>query len=106
MKIVKNKLIPFKGFIAITFFGTIWTRKEKLNDVTINHEAIHIKQEKELLYLFFYLIYLFEWLFKSIYYLNFYRGYKEVSFEKEAYSNEKNLDYLKTRKKFSQWRKK
>jgi hypothetical protein len=35
---------------------------------------------------------LIEWIFKE---------YKNISFEKEAYSNEDNLDYLKTRKWFA-----
>jgi len=28
------------------------------------------------------------------------KGYMNISFEKEAYANENNLDYLKTRKPF------
>lgn len=28
MKIIYNKLIPFKGFIAINLFGIIFVRKE------------------------------------------------------------------------------
>jgi len=29
------------------------------------------------------------------------KAYENICFEKEAYNNEKNLDYLKTRKHFS-----
>jgi len=33
------------------------------------------------------------------------KGYRNISFEKEAYNNDNNLDYLKTRKWFAMWRK-
>ena len=97
MKIIYNKVIPFKGFKAITIWPFIFVRKEcSFNEEDLNHENIHGKQQKELLLIFFYLIYLIEWIFK---------GYKNISFEKEAYSNENNLDYLKNRKSYAMWRK-
>lgn len=97
MKVIYNKIIPFKGFKAITIWPFIFVRKEcSFNEVDLNHENIHGKQQKELLLIFFYLIYLIEWIFK---------GYKNISFEKEAYSNENNLDYLKNRKPYAMWRK-
>lgn len=54
MKIVQNKLIPPKGFKAITIFGIVFARKE-LDEVSKNHEAIHIRQGNETLWIFFYL---------------------------------------------------
>jgi len=53
---------------------------------------------KELLFIFFYIIYILEWLIRLFINKN---AYKNISFEKEAYSNENNLEYLKTRKCFS-----
>ena len=47
MKIIFNKYIPFKGFLAINLFGVLFVRKREngLNPVlsksTINHEKIH-----------------------------------------------------------------
>jgi hypothetical protein len=67
-------------------------RRKKATDVLINHERIHLMQQLELLVVPFYLIYLFELLTK---------GYRNISFEKEAYANEKNLDYLKQRRWFA-----
>lgn len=32
------------------------------------------------------------------------KTYRDVSFEEEAYNNEKNLDYLKARKYYSWWK--
>lgn len=103
--IIPNRIIPFPGFKAINLFGIIFIRKEckdKLTAVDINHECIHTAQMKELLYVFFYLIYLIEWLFQLIGSPR--TAYWNLSFEREAYGNEKNLDYLKTRKHFAQWR--
>ena len=48
-----------------------------------------------------------EWLFRVLFTKDFfkYSAYKNLTFEQEAKSNETNLDYLSTRKKFAQWRK-
>ena len=58
----------------------------------INHERIHLRQQIELLVIPFYIWYL------ASYFRN---GYMNVSFEREAYANDHNLDYLKTRKFWS-----
>ena len=105
MKIVYNNIIPFKGFKAINLFGVLFARKDakiRIDETTINHESIHTAQIRELLYLPFYIVYVFEWLgrlFMSG------RAYKNISFEREAFDNQSNMEYLKTRKHFAQWRK-
>ena len=91
MKVISNHIIPFKGFKAITLWPFIFCRSE-MTEVDLNHENIHGRQQLELLLIGFYLIYLVEWIFK---------GYRRISFEVEAYDNENNLDYLKTRKKYA-----
>lgn len=95
--IIFNNWIPFKGYKAVALWPFIFIRNDikSLNSIDVNHEKIHLRQQIELLVIPFYIIYLIEWLFKS---------YKNISFEKEAYSNEDNLDYLKTRKLYNQWR--
>ncbi len=70
MRVIYNSLIPFKGFIAINLFGIVFARKEykELSRRTLNHEAIHTAQMKEMLYIGFYIWYLSEWLIKlSVY---------------------------------------
>lgn len=96
MIIIRNNIIPFKGFTAINIFGILFARKDAvINDVTINHESIHTEQMKEMLYVFFYVWYLIEWIIRL-----FMKGnaYKNISFEKEAYANQNNLSYTNTRK--------
>lgn len=98
MKIIYNNIIPFKGYKAITLWPFIFVRKDcSFNEIDLNHEQIHGEQQKELLLVFFYIIYLIEWIFK---------GYRNISFEKEAYENEDNLNYIEwVRKHYAMWRK-
>lgn len=100
MKIVQNKLIPPKGFIAITLFGIVFARKQ-LNETSKNHEAIHIKQGNEMLWIFFYLWYSIEWTVRLIQFRDKKLAYYNISFEREAYINQSDDEYLSKRKLFS-----
>jgi hypothetical protein len=100
MRIIRNNFLPPKGFTAINLFGVIFARKNaKLSDRLLRHEAIHTAQMKERFYIFFYLLYFFEWVVLMLRYLNLKRAYHAVSFEREAYENENNENYLKERSK-------
>lgn len=104
MKIIYNNIIPFKGFCAINLFGLLFVRKKYkglLSNETINHEMIHTCQCWEMLGLFFYLWYLIEWIVRLFQYKSAHAAYRNISFEREAYQNESNLDYLKSRKFYS-----
>jgi hypothetical protein len=68
--------------------------------ILVNHEKIHLAQQLELGIIFFYLIYFGEYLFYRIKGLNKHLAYQSISFEKEAYANECNTDYLKSRELF------
>lgn len=96
MKIIYNKILPFKGFEAISLFGVIFAREEykPLSKESINHEKIHFAQQKEWLYIFFFILYFIEWIFK---------GYKNISFEKEAKEHEKDDYYLQIRPRFNNY---
>jgi hypothetical protein len=96
--IVFKYLIP-KGFRGITLFPFIllFSTSEKQNCVVLNHEKIHIRQQLELLILPFFLWYFFEFLYRWVQYKDKKKAYWNISFEREAYSNEKDLDYLKQR---------
>ena len=55
MKIVKIKRHPFGGdFTAINLFGVIFTLKD-LSPSELNHELIHTAQQRELLYVPFFI---------------------------------------------------
>jgi hypothetical protein len=114
MKIIRNKYIPFPGYKAINLFGVLFVKNNaKIDDATINHEAIHSRQFVELMVLFavatvfirwwlpvfapfaFYVWYVLEWLIRL-----FMRGnaYRNISFEREAYANQGDFSYLKRRR--------
>lgn len=99
MKIIYNNIIPFPGYKAINLFGLLFVRKDAImSEEDINHESIHTAQMKEMLYIFFYIWYIIEWIIRL-----FKKGnaYRNISFEQEAYSNEDNLEYLKDRKYYA-----
>lgn len=96
--IVTKYLIP-KGYRGLTFFPFIFlkNRKDKGNIVLLNHERIHIRQQIELLIIPFFLWYGIEFLVRLIQYKKWSSAYFNISFEREAYANEKDLNYLKKR---------
>jgi type IV secretory pathway TrbL component len=92
-------MIPLRRFAAINLCGILIAPKgTKLSYRTVNHEAIHTAQMKEMLFVFFYLWYLIEWLIRL-----FCKGnaYRNIAFEKEAYQNDHNKNYLNNRKHYS-----
>ena len=99
MILIAKYLIP-KGFVGITLFPFIFLKKKDLKDdqVLVNHEKIHLKQQAELLLIFFYIFYSLEWILKFLRHKNGYLAYKNLSFEREAYQNENNFNYIKNRK--------
>jgi hypothetical protein len=98
MKIIRNNIIPFSGYKAMNLFGVLFVRgNARIDDITLNHEKIHTAQIKEMLYVFFYVWYVIEWLIR----LPKGNAYRNISIEREAYTNDKNPNYLKTRKRYA-----
>jgi hypothetical protein len=71
------------------------------DDILLNHEKIHWRQQVEMLILPFYLWYLVEFLIRRIRQPKT-RAYRSLSFEQEAYARQYDLTYLKNRRAF-QW---
>ena len=63
----------------------------------MNHERIHLKQQFELLIIPFFIWYGLEFLVRLLQYRNRRDAYLNISFEREAYQNEFDLEYLKKR---------
>lgn len=103
MFFIKTKyLIPkgYRGFAVLPFvFHRNHLDKEDL--VFVNHEKIHLQQQLEMCFVPFFIWYFIEFLLRLIQYKNWNLAYKNISFEREAYANEKELDYLNRR---SFWR--
>lgn len=65
--IIRNRLIPFGSFLAINLCGLIFVRRgHAFTPTDLNHERIHTRQQLELLFLPFFLLYLLEWLFRLL----------------------------------------
>lgn len=105
MRIKVSKIVP-KGYAGITLwpFGIFFSDKKYFKRKrTMNHEKIHWEQQRELLGIFFYLIYGIEFLVKFIT-VKLIQGnspYRNLAAEREAYKNDDNLEYLKTRKRYN-----
>lgn len=99
MKVVRSNIIPFKGFVAINLFGVLFARNEvRISDTVMNHEKIHTRQMREMLYLPFYGWYLAEWLVRLVMPGN---AYRNICFEREAYAQQSDPSYLGRRKPYS-----
>lgn len=99
MFFVVNKCLLRRHFVGITLWPFIVMRTANLQEdrVFINHEKIHIRQQAEMMVIFFFLWYFFEYLFRLLQYRDRYIAYLNISFEREAYARELELDYLKKR---------
>lgn len=108
--IIRNNILPFGQYKAIWLFGFIFVKAKKNENIsrtTIDHEKIHGRQYLEVTLLLspiiiflsfywiysllfipfiFYIWYIVEWLFK---------GYRGISFEREAYKYQNNIESRK-----------
>ena len=91
---------------GITLFPFIFlaSTEIKQNNQIVQHEKIHLRQELEMFVVLFYLIYFTEFLVGCIKYNDRYKVYRNISFEREAFDNDFNPDYLKIRRMWACWR--
>ena len=120
MKIIRNNIIPFSGYKAMNLFGVLFVRgNARIDDITLNHEKIHSRQFVELMVLFavatvlirwwlplfsplfFYAWYVIEYLIHLARFKSHYLAYRRISFEREAYTHQTNINYLSKRELFS-----
>ncbi len=99
MILIVNKFLLRKGFNGIALWPFVVLRKKELKkDVRMmNHERIHLRQQAELLVVFFYVWYGVEFLVRWFQYKNRNTAYRNICFEREAYDKEKDLEYCKKR---------
>jgi len=93
-----------RGFAtAIALFPFIIVRKRELKDNPrlVYHERIHLRQQLELGIFLFYLWYVTEFLIRYAHCRTFKVAYRNICFEREAFSNETNTEYLRNRKYWS-----
>jgi len=102
MKIIRTNLLPLgRRFAAINLLGVMFVHHGVyLSNELINHERIHTAQQREMLYIPFFVCYLVEWLLRLPMRGN---AYRNISFEREAYANQRDLHYLAKRHHYA-WR--
>jgi hypothetical protein len=103
IKLITPKLLKVltNGFatgMALFPFVLLKNRAAASNKRLMNHETIHLKQQLEMLIIPFYIWYGIEYLIRRISSKSHYEAYRHISLEREAYSNDQNLVYLKNRK--------
>jgi hypothetical protein len=99
MIVIVFKYLTPKGFRGLTLFPFVFLKHhgDKHHAVLLNHERIHVWQQIELLVIPFFVWYILEYFVRLIQFKDRNLAYRNISFEREAYQNEKNLYYLKQR---------
>lgn len=104
------KILPPKGYSAITLFGTIYTRKSEKEveeylktckgQQWINHERIHMLQHDDMnSWILFYLLYFYYFIIAWLWFMKWKDAYHTIPFEIEAYQNQLDSCYP-----YSRWR--
>ena len=100
--IIENSVIPsylslFINIRQITLFPFIIS-ENRMDSITLRHEMIHIEQQKELLVVFFLILYVLYWLNHKIQGMTNYEAYMLIPFEREAYFKQYSPEYILKRK--------
>lgn len=103
MRVIYNRFLPVGSYSAINLFGIVFARSDRgrMRPVDLNHEYIHTLQQRELLFVFFYLLYVMEWLFWLVRLRSPRRAYYSISFEREAYRHQDEADYRRHRSHYA-----
>lgn len=122
--IIRNKHIPFKGFAALNILGVLFVREDaEMTAEALNHEAIHTRQQYEIMVtsaiLFLWVVNTYSWLcylliifampmvlyglawFIELVLPPYGTAYKDSPFEREAYANQYYPNYLDSRPMFA-----
>ena len=109
-KIIKTSWFPFRRYDAVAIWPRIFVKGE-CKEYVVRHEEIHIRQQKELLLIGFYLLYA---VFYVYLFLKFAisdwgckiseicdKAYRANPLEREAYGHQHDPDYLDRRRHFA-----
>jgi len=102
-RVITNSKIPrllsfFIDVYAITLYPFVFI-KDKGNVITLNHEKIHLEQQRELWVIGFYLLYVYYWIKGKFKGLSNSEAYMKIPFEREAYTKQYDLKYLDKRER-------
>jgi len=96
------KILSFGFAKGMCLFPFVLIGKEtEITEQLITHEKIHLKQQIETFIVPFYLWYFLEFMVRLFQYRNFEKAYRNISFEREAYYFESQVEYLNIRKRYA-----
>lgn len=90
--------VNFRTIEGIALWPFVLVKTKNPSERLLLHERIHLRQQLEMLILPFYIWYVFEWALKWIRCKDAGKAYYAIGFEREAYANDQNPAYLKTRR--------
>lgn len=107
MFLVQNRIshiMPGRKFRVLCIWPFLFVNPSErlpLPSEVMNHELIHARQQREMLWLFFFLWYALEFMIRWIQHRDRFAAYRALSHEKEAYQNEHISGYLSNRKNYA-----
>lgn len=122
--VIRNKFLPFDDFKVMNILGFLFVREEvEVSPTILRHEAIHTRQQYEIMVasaiLFLWVVNTYSWLcylliifampmvlYALAWLIELMRppynsAYKDTPFEREAYANQHNPNYLDSRPWFA-----
>lgn len=96
-----SKVAPIE--IGAITLGFIVLSRNEMSVATKRHETIHFQQFLELFFIGFVVLYFYYWLKNLASGMDGESSYFSIPFEREAYDNDWDQDYLRDRKRFAWW---
>jgi len=90
--------VPYLQVAGMALFPFILVQKSNPSKILVNHERIHLRQQIELGIVFFYLWYLISYGMNRLKGMPHNKAYHQIIFEREAYQEDENFQYLTKRK--------
>ncbi|MBQ0113661.1 MAG: hypothetical protein KBT03_11060 [Bacteroidales bacterium] len=91
MIIIRNKILPSKEFVSLTLWPFCFVREDRINlfsNRCKEHANIHAEQQKELLFIGFYILYIMYYIRGLYRGYAFHEAYVRNPFEMEAFEYE------------------
>ena len=84
MILIFKYIIP-SNYCGLAIYPFIFLNSKHLlpNKIVLNHEKIHLQQQKELLWIFFFAWYLIEYLTRLMQFKDHHKAYKNISLKKK-----------------------
>lgn len=89
--------ISFLWVDGMALWPFVLVRRAQPDAFLLNHERIHLRQQLELGVIPFYIWYAVEYIIRRWQYKDHYKAYRNISFEREAFTNDHNLTYRQQR---------